>query len=282
MSRTILVLGGGGMKGLAHVGALRALEEAGILPSHIIGTSIGALVAALTGAGLGWRELTVRARALRKENIVTINRWTLMFNGIRQTSVFQGEPFQEYIRSQLPVEDFDELLVPVSINAVDLENGQMVWFGAGGRSDVPLSDAIYASCALPLFYPPAILGGRAFVDGGVGTALGIERAAEFGTDRVIAVDVGGGAEKDAMDTMSKGMIAIYHRVFDIMSYTRRMRVLGEWSGPPLIHVRPPLGQYSTFDFTATEYFLSQGYEATRAALVEAGLVEEREDVAAEG
>lgn len=279
MTRTIVVLGGGGMKGLAHVGGLRALEEAGLLPSEIIGTSIGALVGSLVGSGLGWRELTARARVLRKESIVGINRWALMFNGIRQTSVFRGEPFQDYIRSQLPVTDFDELLVPVSMNAVDLENGQTVWFGSGGRTDVPVADAVYASCALPLFYPPAILGGRPFVDGGVGTALGIERAAERGADMVIAIDVGGGAEKDALDTMSKGLIAIYHRVFDIMSYARRIQSLNEWNGPPLIHVRPQLGGYSTFDFSATDYFLEEGYRATRAALVEAGLLGEEGAVA---
>lgn len=271
MSGTILVLGGGGMKGLAHVGALRALDEAGIRPSEVIGTSIGSLVAALHGCGVGPAELAGRARALRKEDIVAINRWALMLNGIRQPSIFRGEPFQDYIREQLPLQAFDELSLPVSMNAVDMETGRIVWFGAGGRLDVPLADAVYASCALPLFYPPALIDGRHFLDGGVGTTLALERAAERGAERIIAVDVGGGAEKDAMDTVSRGLIAIHHRVFDIMSYTRRMRLLEEWSGPPLVHVRPPLGDFSTFDFSATEHFLEEGYRATWDALEEAGL-----------
>ncbi|HUH11787.1 MAG TPA: patatin-like phospholipase family protein [Longimicrobiales bacterium] len=270
MSGTILVLGGGGMKALGHVGALRALHEAGIRPAEVIGTSIGALVAALYGCGVGWAELATRARALRKQDTVAINRWSLMFNGIRQTSVFRGEPFQDYIRAQLPLERFDALSLPVAMNAVDMESGETVWFGAGGRADVPLADAVYASCALPLFYPPALIDGRHYLDGGVGTTLGLERAAERGAERIIAVDVGGGAEKDALDTVSRGLIAIHHRVFDIMSYAKRARLLAEWSGPPLVHVRPRLGHFSTFDFSATEHFLEEGYRATREALERAG------------
>jgi len=92
----------------------------------------------------------------------------------------------------LPVTEFDDLTIPVSVNAVDLETGQTEWFGAHGRMDVSIADAVYASCALPLFYPPAEVDGRFYVDGGVGSSLPIECARERGATRVIAIDVSAG------------------------------------------------------------------------------------------
>jgi NTE family protein len=269
MGRTILVLGGGGMKGLAHVGAWQALEEAGIEVAEVVGTSIGALVAAAVAGGLGWREIVPRALELKKESLILINRWALLPMGIRQASIFNDSAFRALIAASLPVERFDELQLPVSINAVDLETGHTEWFGAGGRTDVSLAEAVYASCALPVFFPPARIEDRYFVDGGVGDTLPVTWAAERGADRIVAVDVAAGQEKDPADTVSKGLVAIHHRVYDIMAHAKRADLLARWSGPPLTYVRPRLDGYSTFDFNATQYFLEEGYRATRQALAQA-------------
>src|SRR5690606_1161268 len=266
MERVILVLGGGGVKGMAHVGAWKALEEAGGEVAEIVGTSIGALVGACIAGGMGWRELAPLAVSLRKRDIVSMNGRSGLLNGIRQQSVFHGERLMEHIRSMLPVERSGELSLPQSMGAVDLDTVGTAVFGAGGRSDVPLADAVYASCALPLFYPPAEIGGQHFVDGGVGDALAVERARDRGADLVVAVDVSAGPVKDSLDTISKGMVAIHHRVFDSMSYSRRPSVLGNSTGPPLLYVRPRLDGISTFDFTRTQYFLEEGYRAMRAAI----------------
>jgi NTE family protein len=264
--RVILVLGGGGMKGLAHVGAWRALREAGIEVDEVIGTSIGALIGACIGGGLEHDRLQSLARALQKTDIVTLNRWALLLNGIRQQSVFRGDVFRTYLERVLPHDSFAALSVPVGMNAVDLQTGRMEWFGAGGRTDVPLCDAVYASCALPVFYPPAEIGGRYFVDGGVLDALPLQRAVERGANRIIAVDVGAGAESDAADTVAKGMVAIHQRVMQISGYGRRRRAVEDWTGPELTYVRPDLETYPTFDFASTEYFLAEGYGAMHAAL----------------
>ncbi len=265
MERPILVLGGGGVKGLAHIGAWRALEDAGVEFAEVVGTSIGALVAAAIGAGVDYAGLVERGRELEKKDIVGFNRWALLVNGIRQPSIFRDDPLRDYIAEVLPVDRFEELALPVSMNAVDLESGEEAWFGAGGRTDVSLVDAVYASSALPLFYPPAEIGGRHYVDGGVADSLPIRRAAARGADLVVAVDVSAGPVKDAMDTVSRGMIAIHHRVFDIMAYADRLAVQAAWSGPPVVRVRPMLDGYSTFDFENTRYFLDEGYRAAREA-----------------
>ena len=266
VGNVILVLGGGGVKGMAHVGAWKAVEESGLRVSEIVGTSIGALVGAALAGGHGWNDLVSLAMALRKRDIVSMNGRSLLVNGIRQASIFHRDRFHSYVRSVLPVDSWSELSIPLSMNAVDLESGEQVWFGAGGRTDVPLADAVYASSALPIFYPPAEIGGRHYVDGGVLDTLPISRAAERGAELIVAVDVGSGETKDALDTISKGMIAIHHRVFDIMSHTRRRSRIADWDGPPLIYVRPRLEGVSTFDFTRTQYFLEEGYRAARSAI----------------
>lgn len=254
------------MKGLTHVGAWRAIQESGIEVSEIIGTSIGALVGACIAAGQGYAALSTSALALKKSDIVLLNRWALLLNGIRQPAVFQSDALRSYIDSVLPVARWGDLRLPLSVNAVDLESGEMVWFGAGGRLDTTVGEAVYASCALPLFYPPAEIGGSHFVDGGVVDPLAVERAAERGADLIIAVDAGAGRTRDSFDTVQKGLVAIHHRVMEIVGWEKKREMLQNWKGPRMIYVRPNLEGYSTFDFARTSYFLEEGYRATAEAL----------------
>lgn len=269
--RTFLVLGGGGVKGMTHAGAWRAIQDAGIAISEIVGTSIGSLVGACIAAGQDWRQLSDAAIALKKPDIVLLNRWALLLNGIRQPSMFQQEPLLRYIESVLPVQNFNDLAIPLGVNAVDLETGDTEWFGAGGRNDVTLAEAVYASCALPLFYPPAQIGDSYYVDGGVTDALAIARAAERGAELIIAVDAGAGKVRDSLDTVQNGFIAIHHRVMEIVGWRRKREMLEHWHGPQLVYIRPKLDGFSTFDFAQTGYFLEEGYRAAVAALTSAGL-----------
>jgi NTE family protein len=264
--RVFVVFGGGGVKGLAHAGAWKAIDEFGIRVSEIIGTSIGALVGACIAGGWSPERLAAQASALKRQDIVTMNRWAFLLNGISEPAVFRSDAFVEYLGRVLPVERFDEMSMPVSMNAVHLETGRMDWFGADGRTDVTVAEAVYASCALPLFYPPADIYGELYVDGGVRDALPVRRAKERGADLVIAIDVSAGEVKDSKDTVSKGMVAIHHRVFDIMAYSQKRGVLDSWSGPELIYIRPRLDGMSTFDFSRTDYFLEEGYRATHEVL----------------
>jgi NTE family protein len=264
--RTILVLGGGGVKGVAHAGAWRALVEAGVDVAEIVGTSIGALVGATIAGGASPEELAEQARSLGKSDIVDINRWALLPMGIRQPSIFRGEALREYIARVLPVTRWSELAIPLTVNAVDLETGDTVWFGAGGRTDVPLAEAVYASSALPVFYPPAEVDGLRLVDGGVTDAVPITKAADRGATRIIAVQTSSGREKDSEDTVDKGLVAIHHRIMDIMAFARREVVEDSWFGPPVLKVEPAVSGYSTFDFDAVDFFLEEGYRAMKAAL----------------
>ena len=264
--RTILVLGGGGMKGIAHVGVWKALEESGIRPDAIIGTSIGALIAACLSGGMGWRELTTLARTLKREDIVSINKRAVWLGGVRQPSVFEGDHYLEFIREMLPVEEFSGLKIPVRMNTVSLVTGEAVWFGDGLRQDAPLPEVIYASCALPIYFPPMKVGDDYLVDGGVLDVFPIKQAQEWGADRIIGVDVGSEMLPPDPGYFDRGMIAIHDRVLSLNLKEQRARCMSNYDGPPLLYIRPKIGHLHAFDFDRTQFFLEEGYRAAREAI----------------
>lgn len=260
-----LVLGGGGLKGLAHIGALQALEERGVRPAGIVGTSIGALVGACAASGMSVAEMRERALRLERKDIARLDRGAVWINGIREVSVFRGDTLKEYFADTLPDGGWAALRIPMLINVVDLADGSTQWLGTGTRQDVSLVDAVYASAALPMFYPPFQIPGHALVDGGILESLPVGKAEDEGAARIIAIDVGSGGGTDPAELVGQGMIAIQQRVLSIMMWHRRHDVLSSWAGVPMLYVRPRLDGYGTFDFDHVEYFLEEGYRAMREA-----------------
>ena len=261
-----LVLGGGGLKGLAHVGVWQALTEAGVRPTGIVGTSIGALVGALAASGMTWQEMRKHALALEKPDIVRLNRRVAWINGIRQPSVFLGDALMEYYAKLLPDRGWDAMEVPFLLNAVDLTDGSTEWFGTDARTDISLVEAVYASSALPVFYPPFEQGVRAFVDGGTAHPLARDRAEQQGATGIVGVDVGSGETGDCEKILAQGILGVHQRIFSIMTWRRRRDLLAQWDGPPLMYVRPRLDGFETFDFDNVEYFVDEGYRAMKEAL----------------
>ena len=264
--RTILVLGGGGMKGMAHIGVWKALEENGMRPDAIIGTSIGALIGVMLAGGMGWRDLAEIARQLKREDIVAINRRSVWLGGVREPSVFLGDHYLEYIRTHLPIKEFSELKIPMRLNTVSLVTGDEVWFGTGKREDVPVADAVYASCALPIYFPPARIGDDVLVDGGVLDVFPIHRAVEWGAERIVGVDVGSELLPPDPGYFDRGMIAIHDRVLGLNLREQRNRCLANYQGPPLLYIRPKIGHMHSFDFEHTQFFLEEGYRAALEAI----------------
>jgi NTE family protein len=254
------------MKGMAHIGVWKALEEGGMRPDAIIGTSIGALIGAMLAGGLGWRELAETARKLKREDIVAINRRAVWLGGVREPSVFLGDHYLAYIRDHLPVKEFSELDIPLRLNTVSLVTGDEVWFGAGKREDVPVADAVYASCALPIYFPPARIGDDVLVDGGVLDVLPLQRAVEWGAERIVAVDVGSELLPPDPGYFDRGMIAIHDRVLGLNLREQRDRCMANYDGPPLLYIRPKIGHLNSFDFDHTQFFLEEGYRAAREAI----------------
>lgn len=267
--RTILVLGGGGMKGIAHVGVWKALEESGVHPDAIIGTSIGALIGTCLASGMGWRELAEISRKLKRDDIVSINKRAVWLGGVRESAVFDGDHYLEYIRKSLPVKEFGELKIPLRVNAVSLVSGQEVWFGTGVREDAPLAEVVYASCAVPIYFPPMKIDEDYLVDGGVLDVLPLKRAAEWGAERIIAVDVGSDLLPPEPGYFDRGMIAIHDRVLNLNLQVQRQRCMEGIDTRGMLYIRPKIGHLHAFDFERTQFFLEEGYRAAREAIAAA-------------
>jgi NTE family protein len=267
--RPWLVLGGGGLRGLVHIGAWSVLSDAGFRPAGILGSSVGALLGACIASGRPPAELEAEARTVRKGDVAQLQRRALWVTGIRSEALFRREALEGLIGRLLPTEGWEGLQLRFQANAVELGSGRSEWFGAGGRTDVPLAQAIYASAALPLFFPPARLPGGAYVDGGVLDPLPLERARALGATGIVAVDASSGETADLEKVLEDGLLGLHQRVLSLATGSRRRTLIAEWSGPPLLYIRPALERFGTFDFTAIPYFLEEGVRATQGALAAA-------------
>ncbi len=265
-ARPWLVLGGGGVRGLAHLGALRVLSEAGLRPSGIVGTSIGALVGACLAAGKSIGEMEADALTLTREQVARMPRRLLWAQGIRDEALYRASVLRGYLEGVLPGGGWESLRTAFQTNAVELGSGETEWFGVGARTDVSIVDAVYASSALPVFYPPCRIPGGLYVDGGTRNALPLHRAEELGATGIVAVDVGAGERADAGEIVKLGMLAVHERVFAVMSGRHRRALVEGWSGAPLLYIRPEVDGFGTLEFGRLPEVIEAGRSAALASL----------------
>jgi NTE family protein len=263
--RVALVLGGGGLKGFAHIGVLRALEEKGIVPAVLAGTSIGSLISAAKAGGMPIAEMAERARSLKRKHLFRLNRLEMVLERTRAASIYQAAPLRELCASVLRDVTFEELDTTLLVNTVDLQRGSPVVWGLPGLRDVSVIDAVYASCALPGFYPPGDVGGRACVDGGVVDNLPTSVASQ-GMDAVIAVDTGSSYLVRKEDIARHGFPAIYMRAATTMMHALQLHPLERWSAPPMILIRPRVSHIGWFSFSHADELIEAGYNAAVEAL----------------
>src|SRR5213080_1138353 len=184
-----LVLGGGGMKGVAHVGVLQALTERGLVPSQVVGSSVGALVGAAWSAGKSIAELREIALGLQRKDIFARAHADMAFKRMRAPALFRREPLEHLIARTVGDLTFQQLDPPVIVNTVDLNSGMEVFWGLPGLDDIRVADAVFASCALPGYFPPHEIGGRFYVAGAVVANVPFDAARALGPELIVAVDV---------------------------------------------------------------------------------------------
>jgi NTE family protein len=268
MTRVVAVFGGGGAKSLAHAGAWRALGEAGLTPSHVIGTSMGAVVGAAFAAGVSYDGLVAAASALRTRDVAALDPLALVA-GVFTPHLFRTGPLQASIARLVPARRFAELELPLTVTATDLDSGALVLFGALGQ-DAPLRDALYASCALPLYYAPGTIDGRRYADGGLRAVLPLAVAHSVTADLVVAVDVGPGFDEPpaAGKTPIPALIRAHGEAIRIMMAAQAERAIADWprAAPRLVLVRAVAEREATFAVGRVERYLRAGYEATQHAL----------------
>jgi NTE family protein len=165
----------------------------------------------------------------------------------------------------VPHGTFRGLQLPLLVNTVDLEDATQVLWGLPGLQDVSVAEAVYASCALPGFFPPGVLGGRVCADGGVIDNVPVVPASH-GVDAVIAIDVGSTNIARARRIREKGFAAIYMRAAQVMMKSLQHQQLAGWQGPPLLLVRPAVWHFNWFTFANVDRMIQLGYEAAHDAL----------------
>jgi NTE family protein len=264
-----LVLSGGGAKTAAHLGACRALREAGFEPTWYVGTSMGAVIAAGLASGVANDELLERmadvgARGIVRDPLAPVA-------GLFLRSLLKPAPLRSAIEALVPVRRFADLTVPLTVTAVDLDTGELVLFGAGAQT-APLVDVLCASCALPMYYPPVVIDGRRFGDGGLRCVVPLEPAAELDVELVLAVDVGPGFDLPAPAEAARlpAMVRAHDDAVGILMAANSESQLALWradpSRPPLVYVRPRTERNATFRVDRVREYANEGRRATREAL----------------
>jgi NTE family protein len=264
-----LVLSGGGAKTAAHLGACRAVKEAGFEPAWFVATSMGAVIAAGMASGVGNDELLERLTEVGPRTIVRDPMAPVA--GLFLRSLLKPGPLRRAIERIVPARRFSDLAVPLTVTAVDLDTGELMLFGAGAQH-APLVDVLCASCALPMYYPPVVLGGRRYGDGGLRGVLPLEPAAELDVEMVIAVDVGPGFDipPPAESARIPSMIRAHDDAVGILMAANSESQLALWRAdpnrPPLVYVRPRTERDATFRVDRLREYANEGRRATREAL----------------
>lgn len=260
-----LVLSGGGLKGLAHIGVLRALEARNLRPSLVVGSSMGSMVAAAWATGMSLDEMTAIGLSVRRRDIFQVAHVDMALKRMKSPAVYRREPLDHLIHTLVGDRTFDDLEHPLLVNTVELNSGMQVLWGLPGLCNIRVADAVFASCALPGILPPRLIDGRYFVDGAVMENLPVRVAAARSPGPVIAVDVGSTTALRA-EVQEQGFAATYTRGLEIVMQTMVQTRLEHWTRPPLVLIHPRVEHVSMFAFDHNRELIEEGERATAAML----------------
>ncbi|APW42529.1 patatin-like phospholipase family protein [Rhodoferax saidenbachensis] len=242
-----LALGGGAARGFAHVGVIQVLEEAGIRPALVAGTSAGSLVAAIYASGKNGAQLQRVAETMEEAAIAD---WTLP---IFSRGMLRGEALARYVNTQVGGHPIEDMPMPLGIVATDLNSGRDVLFQ---RGDTGM--AVRASSAVPAVFQPVRISGREYVDGGLVSPVPVRAARRMGADLVIAVDISSPPE----GSLTGGTLDILLQTFSIMGKSINSLELKDAD----VVVRPALQGISSSDFSARKRSIEAGRQAMLQAL----------------
>jgi len=232
---------------------------------------MGAVIAAAFASGASYDEVVIAARSLSRRDVAPLDPIALL-KGAFAGSILKAQGPRRAIERLVPATRFEQLKSPLTITATDLDSGELLLFGTGGRSDLPLHDALYASCALPLYFPPLSLDGRRFGDGGLRAVLGLEPASKIPADLVVAIHVGPGFDEPAPTSRAPvpALVRAHGEAIRVMMAAQVERQIADWpkDAPPLVLVRPIAEREATFAVASGDRYLQAGYAATKRALAD--------------
>ncbi len=242
-----LVLGGGAARGFAHIGVIQVLEESGIRPALVVGTSAGSVVAAFYASGKTGAQLQQIAETMEE---ATFTDWTLP---IFSRGMLRGEALARYVSAQVNGRLIESMPLPLGIVATDLNSGQGVLFQRGDTAT-----AVRASSAVPALFQPVKIAGREYVDGGLVSPVPVRYARQMGAEVIIAVDISSAPEANA----ASDTLQILLQTFSIMGKSINNFELREAE----VVVRPSLVNVASSDFSARRKAIEAGRVAMQALL----------------
>lgn len=237
-----LALGGGAARGFAHVGVIQVLEEAGIRPTLVAGTSAGSLVAAIYASGKTGAQLQRVAETMEEAAIAD---WTLP---IFSRGLLRGEALAKYVNGQVNSRLIENMPLPLGIVATDLNSGQSMLFQRGDTGT-----AVRASSAVPAVFQPVKISGREYVDGGLVSPVPVRAARQMGAELVIAVDISSTPDGNA----AGGSLEILMQTFTIMGKSINSLELKDAD----VVIRPVMQGISSSDFGARKRSIEAGRQA---------------------
>jgi NTE family protein len=243
-----VALGGGFARGIAHVGALKVLEQEGIPISIVAGTSVGALIGAAYCSGVTLQELEDMAASIRFSNFA---RWTLSRCGFAS-----NDRMISFLTRILKVKTFEELRIPLGVTATDFNTGEGVVFHSGS-----IIDPVRASCAYPGMFLPVQIRGRYMVDGMLSHPVPTRPLREMGADRVLAVHLrgtwaNGGPPRHLFDVIGQSFAIAQ----DAMSSV--------WRQAADLVIEPDVAGFAYDDFKRAKDLIRVGEAAMRNAMPE--------------
>lgn len=238
-------LGAGGACGVAHVGFLRAMEEAGIYPDYIAGCSMGSVVGSAYAFGMSVDEIQKAVYKLRLRNLI---RPTL-----RRGGLFSSRRIGKIMSKYMGNPDFTDLKIPFTCIATDLISQKVVKLSTG-----KVLESVTASSCIPMVFRPVKKDGALLIDGGVLTRVPYKEVKEMGADVVVAVDVLGWrpSRKENPSTIGVllGMIDLTDNVRTQANKERDSAFYDVW-------VEPELGEMNQYAFKQFDLAYKRGYEA---------------------
>lgn len=250
-----LALSGGGAKGFAHLGVFKLLEECGLKPDIIVGTSAGALMGALFADGYSPTEIQDLFIKREFSDFAQLQ--------IPKSGLFDSKRFRYFLRRQLRAKTFEDLSIPLVVVATDLDNGESHEFRSG-----PLVEAVTASCSIPILFSPVVINGVHYVDGGLFHNFPVSIIREE-CERIIGVNVSPLIPHKYKQT-------IYHIAERAYHYMFRANTLEDREMCDVLIEAGEFGMYKTFDLENVEHIVNIGYEAAVRAF-EAVLKENKDE-----
>ena len=244
---TGLVLSGGGIRGVAHIGAIKAMEEYGIFPTHVSGTSAGAIVGALYAGGVGWSEIL---KFFKTIPIFHTNRYARSKPGFLDT-----EKFYDTFKTYFPDDDFAALKKPLYITATDIIKGTLKVFHKG-----QLIRPVLASASFPGMFTPIKIGAAYYVDGGVLNNFPTEPLRKD-CDKMIGVYVNPLKKIKIEDLRHSYTVA--ERAYKLKSASES---ISKFTDCDVVISPEGLAGYGTFNMSGIDAIFELGYAATKNKL----------------